>query len=75
MAMAIVIAAGCAGAWMLVWGMCLMFASITNTEWDIARGDFVKWLRSPKFLKGLGVFLSSFLLFGLMLLLAVSLLT
>lgn len=74
MAMAIVILVGCVSAWLLVWGMCLIFDSITNTSWDITWSEIAEWLRSPKFLKGLGIFLSSFPTFGLMFWLALLLL-
>lgn len=73
--MLIVILMGIAGSILLSWGIGLMFASITNTSWDVTWHDFAEWLSSPKFLKGLGMFLASFLVFGLMFLLALVLLS
>lgn len=73
--MLIVILGGAAGSVLLACGICLMLNSITNTSWDITWHDFAEWLSSLKFLKGLGMFLASFLVFGLTFLFAVALLS
>ncbi len=64
MTIAVVILAGLVGAWLLVWGICLIVHSISNTSWNITWREAIEWLRSPAFLKGLGMFLASFLMFG-----------
>lgn len=63
--LAIMTAVAGVGSWMLVCGLYFMAYSVTQIDWDNARGSFAKWLHSPNFLKGLGFFLSSLLLFGL----------
>lgn len=73
--MLIVILMGIAGSILLAWGIGLMIDSITNTSWDITWHEFAEWLSNPKFLRGLGMFLASFLVFGLTFLFAVVLLS
>lgn len=73
--MLIVILMGTAGSILMACGLGLMFDSITNTSWDITWHEFAEWLSSPKFLKGLGMFLASFLVFGLTIPLAAVLLS